>query len=167
MENIVYKDDYTIEPLNVHNDLKYIREIQFSHWFSDERKEKNGKLADTMTREEWSKHCDDSVKRGAKMIDDFLEYLGARYTIYQYNTTDYKKDYTYFAYRTENKDTLTLTFNHKRPIKDIIYDMENLVRIVEEFEDYEYFGDDEDISVWVKLNSIEELISLKTEIGME
>ena len=99
--NIVIKDDYTIEALNISDTLKYIREIQL-----DMEMGHFGEL---------------------HHLEDIMHFLGAGFKIYQHNTTD-RKDYQYFKWSDEAEKTITLTSNRHESVSKRIYRMEFLLR---------------------------------------
>lgn len=96
--NIVIKDDYTIEKLNISDNLKYIREIQL-----------------------------DCKPEDKQHLEDIMQFLGGIFKIYQHNTTD-RKDYQYFKWSSEDNRTITLTSSRHESVSKRVYRMEFLLR---------------------------------------
>ena len=53
--------------------------IHFDRHYSEEQKEKNRETAESMTREEWSKHCDEIAEGFAKPLNEILEKFLSKY----------------------------------------------------------------------------------------
>jgi hypothetical protein len=124
---ITIKDDYTIEDQNINDNQKYIRELQL-----------------------------DATEKTLYILDSLMTYLGKGYKIFQYNTHDFKEQYDYFMWRSEDQRTITLTTPIKMTIRKRIIYMENLLTIIKGFSTY-------DIKVWVKMNNIKSLIEEEQE----
>ena len=127
-----------------------VHSIHFDRHYSEEQKEKNRQLAESMTREEWSKHCDEIAESFAKPMTDILQEFASKYDIYQANEYTGKKisydsdwDLFFWSDRGWNKkDVMThfsLTFNDNRSPEQNMTLLEEIISLVKTME-YEKIG---------------------------
>ena len=53
-----------------------IHSIHFDRHYSEEQKEKNRQIAESMTSEQWSRHCEEVAKGFSKPLNDILKVIG-------------------------------------------------------------------------------------------
>lgn len=56
-----------------------IHSIHFDRHYSEEQKEKNRQIAESMTSEQWSRHCEEVAKGFSKPLNDILKQFIDRY----------------------------------------------------------------------------------------
>lgn len=94
--------------------------IHIDKYFSEEEKEKNRSLAESISEKEWCKHCDESWKKYDKVAKDIMDVLDKKYEIYQYNNMrNYGNHELFFCSNRgwNNKDymtTVTISPNTRR-----------------------------------------------------
>ena len=123
-----------------------VHSIHFDRHYSEEQKEKNREIAESMTREEWSKHCDEIAEGFAKPLNEILEKFLSKYSIYQASeNVSYDSDWDLFFWsdrRWNKKDFMThfsLTFNDNRSPEQNMELLEEIISLVETME-YENIG---------------------------
>lgn len=127
-----------------------IHSLIFDRYFTEERKEQNRKLAESMNNEQWSKHCDEISKELSISLNEILQVFINKYNIHQVSeetstTEHYRSDWDLFFYSNRgwnNKDYFdyfTLSFNTKRTPEQNINLLNNIIPILEKME-YENIG---------------------------
>lgn len=107
--------------------------------YTEEQKEENKKLADSVSRDEWSKHCDDVKKRIAQKIEPLIESLSNKFNIYQYknNSIEYGSNWDLFFWCNCNKEGqdfsyVTLSTNKKRTVEERSSDIKKVLEYIQE-----------------------------------
>ena len=127
-----------------------VHSIHFDRHYSEEQKEKNRETAESMTREEWSKHCDEIAEGFAKPMEEIVKQFASKYDIYQACEYTSKKisfdsdwDLFFWSDRGWNgKDFMThfkLNFNKERSPEQNMELLEEIISLVETME-YENIG---------------------------
>ena len=140
-----------------------VHSIHFDRHYSEEQKEKNREIAESMTREEWSKHCDEIAEGFAKSLNEILEKFLSKYCIYQASeNVSYDSDWDLFFWSDRGwngKDFMTyfkLNFNKERSPEQNMTLLDEIISLVETME-YENIGcriqydaviDNEDSTEW-------------------
>lgn len=120
--------------------------IHFDRHYSEEQKEKNRKTAESMTKEEWSRHCDKIAEEFAKPLNEILEKFLSKYSIYQASeNVSYDSDWDLFFWSDKGwngKDFMThfkLNFNEKRSPEQNMALLDEIISFIETME-YENIG---------------------------
>ena len=123
-----------------------VHSIHFDRHYSEEQMEKNREIAESMTREEWNKHCDEIAEGFAKPLNEILEKFLSKYSIYQASeNVSYDSDWDLFFWSDRGwnkKDFMThfsLTFNDNRSPEQNMELLEEIISLVETME-YENIG---------------------------
>ena len=123
-----------------------VHSIHFDRHYSEEQKEKNREIAESMTREEWSKHCDEIAEGFAKPLNEILEKFLSKYSIYQASeNVSYDSDWDLFFWSDRGwngKDFMThfkLNFNKERSPEQNMILLDEIISLVETME-YENIG---------------------------
>ena len=127
-----------------------VHSIHFDRHYSEEQMEKNRLLAESMTREEWSKHCDSIAESFAKPMEEIVKQFTSKYDIYQACEYTGKKisfdsdwDLFFWSDRGWNgKDFMThfkLNFNKERSPEQNMTLLDEIISLVETME-YENIG---------------------------
>ena len=127
-----------------------VHSIHFDRHYSEEQKEKNRKTAESMTIEEWSKHCDEIAEGFAKPMEEIVKQFASKYDIYQACEYTGKKisfdsdwDLFFWSDRGWNgKDFMThfkLNFNKERSPEQNMTLLDEIISLVETME-YENIG---------------------------
>lgn len=118
-----------------------VHSIHFDRHYSEEQKEKNRQLAESMTREEWSKHCDRIAESFAKPLNEILEKFLRKYSIYQASENiSYDSDWDLFFWSDRGwngKDFMThfkLNFNKERSPEQNLILLDEIISLVETME---------------------------------
>lgn len=124
-----------------------LHSIRIDTFISDEQGKENSKLAKTLNRDEWGKHCDEFEKVQGKKVEKILDLLSEYFTMYQYkdkniqyynrkcsdNQNGYEWDlFCNFGYRrdarlsfNENGKTLNQRYEDLNKIKEILNNYED------------------------------------------
>ena len=123
-----------------------VHSIHFDRHYSEEQKENNRKTAESMTREEWGRHCDKIAEGFAKPMTEILEKFMNKYSIYQASEdVRYDSDWDLFFWSDRGwngKDFMThfsLTFNDNRSPEQNMELLDEIISLVETME-YENIG---------------------------
>lgn len=127
-----------------------IHSIHFDRHYSEEQKEKNRQIAEKMTKEEWSIHCEKVAKSFAKPLNDILKQFIDRYDIHQISEeTDtmehYKSDWDLYFWSNKGwngkdyMDCFKLDFNTNRSVEKNMALLNEIIPLVESME-YENIG---------------------------
>ena len=127
-----------------------VHSTHFDRHYSEEQKEKNREIAESMTREEWSKHCDEIAEGFAKPMEEIVKQFASKYDIYQACEYTGKKisfdndwDLFFWSDRGWNgKDFMThfkLNFNKERSPEQNMTLLDEIISLVETME-YENIG---------------------------
>jgi hypothetical protein len=108
--------------------------------YTEEQKEENRKIANSVSREQWGLHCEAARKNTASKIKPLLDALNNKFTIYQYEDRekiDYRSDWDLFFWCngcTEGRDYsyVTLNFNEKRTLEQRKNDLERVLNYCNE-----------------------------------
>lgn len=150
------KHDYSYINSNEHKlmDNGYgkmtVHSIHFDRHYSEEQKAKNRAIAETMTREEWNRHCDEISKSFDKPLKDILSVFTSKYNIHQVSEetstlSHYKSDWDLHFYSNRGwngkdyMDYFKLSFNDNRTVEQNVKLLEEIIAIVESLE-YENIG---------------------------
>lgn len=127
-----------------------VHSIHFNRHYTEEQKERNRQLAESMTREEWNKHCDKVAESFAKPMTEILERFVSKYNIHQVSKeTSTMEHYTsdwdlyFWSDRGWNgNDYMTcfnLSFNTDRTPEQNMKLLEEIISFIETME-YENIG---------------------------
>lgn len=124
-----------------------VHSIHFDRHYTEEQKENNRRTAETMTSDEWSKHCDEISKSFEKPMMEILHTFTEKYDIHQVSEETstyehYASDWDlYFWTNTEKNhmDYFKLNFNKKRNPEQNMKLLEEIIAFVETME-YENIG---------------------------
>lgn len=129
--------------------------------FTEEEKAENRKNYDTMTKEEWSKHCSITPHKTALEIKGLIEVLDKNYAIYQYNKDDkmdYRSNWDLFFWCNGGDDEdgrdlsyITLTANSSRTLQERLKGVNDVIETIKEIG---YNGLDIAIQYTVKYDNI-------------
>jgi len=108
--------------------------------FTEEQKEENRKLADSVSREEWAIHCDESAERTAQKIEPLIEKLSEKFIIHQYKDNSmehYGSNWDLFFWCNGNNkgrdySYVTLGTNTKRTVEERLSDIEKVLEYAQE-----------------------------------
>ncbi|MBR2402594.1 MAG: hypothetical protein IKB01_07495 [Lachnospiraceae bacterium] len=124
-----------------------VHSLAFDRHYSKEQKLNNRKLAETLSKEEWAKHCDKAEEALKKPMQSILQKFICRYDIHQVSKetstiAHYKSDWDLFFWSDKGvnkKDFMTfftLTFNKRRSPEDNMQLLEEIIPFIEAM-DYE------------------------------
>lgn len=127
-----------------------VHSLHFDRHYSEEQKEKNRQLAETMTKEEWNKHCDKIAESFDKPLKAILKAFTDRYNIHQVSEETstlkhFKSDWDLYFWSNlgwngkEYMDCFSLTFNDKRNAERNMKLLEEIVDLLKSL-DYENIG---------------------------
>ena len=119
-----------------------VHSIHFDRYFSEEQKEKNRELAETLTREEWNKHCGELGEELALYLYEILNVFVKKYNIHQVSAETstmehYRSDWDLYFYSNkgwngkEYMDFFNLSFNGKRSAEQNMKLAKEIVSMVE------------------------------------
>ena len=143
-----------------------VHSVHFDRHFTEEKKENNRKTFQTMTTEEWNKHCLEISKSFDKPLREILSVLVGRYNIHQVSTETstmkhYRSDWDLFFYSNkgwngnEHMDCFRLSFNDKRSVEQNMKLLEEIISIVKTL-DYENIGCRIQYDAWIDKKKVEE-----------
>lgn len=127
-----------------------VHSIHFDRHFTEEQMERNRQIAESMTREEWGKHCDEIGLSLNESLKEILSVFVDKYNIHQVSPetstmNHYRSDWDLYFYSNrgwnskEYMDSFTLSFNENRNLERNMKLLEEIISIVETFE-YENIG---------------------------
>lgn len=127
-----------------------VHSIHFDRHYTEEQKERNRQLAESMTREEWSKHCGKVAESFAKPMTEILERFTSKYNIHQVSKETstmehYASDWDLFFWCDRGwngNDYMTcfnLSFNTNRIPEQNMNLLDEIISLVETME-YENIG---------------------------
>lgn len=148
--------DYSYISKNEHKLINYgygkmtVHSIHFDRHYSEEQKEKNRQLAESITREEWNKHCDKIAKSFDQLMKDILSVFVSKYNIHQVSEETstmehYRSDWDMYFYSNRGwngknyMDYFSLSFNEKRNPEQNMKLLEEIIAILKILE-YENIG---------------------------
>lgn len=122
-----------------------IHSISFDRHYSEEEKENNRKLSESMTREQWNNHCDESAKKIYNQMLPIKELLNSKYDIHQINEEKssmehYRSDWDLYFYSNEGWngkdyfDHIKISFNEKRTVEQNKKLLESILNLLESME---------------------------------
>lgn len=145
--------------MQIQRDYSYIREndkklmdrgygemslhsISFDRHYSEEQKKRNAETANSMTSEEWSKHCEEIARSFAPSMEEILSKFIGKYDIYQISeetsTSEYfNSDWDLYFYSDKGwggRDYMTrfsLSFNDRRSPEQNMKLLEEIIPLVE------------------------------------
>ena len=139
-----FKNDYSYitEKANKMMEIGFadldLHSIRIDTFISDEQKEKNSKLAETLSNEEWAIHCDKFEKAQSKKVEKILDILTKHFIIYQYKDTNIQ----YGSYEWDlfcnfgNTRNARLSFNEKgKTLEQRYKDLNKIKEILKDYED--------------------------------
>jgi hypothetical protein len=108
--------------------------------YPEEQKANNARLANSLSREEWARHCDGVRKRTGQKIESLLDALSSRFMIYQYKdkSISYSKgEWDLFFWCNGNSNGrdysyITLNLNDKRSLEQRKADTEKVLDYIKE-----------------------------------
>lgn len=124
-----------------------LHSIRFDTVISDEQKEKNAKLAKTLSHEDWDIHCNKFEKLQNKKVEKILDILAEHFTIYQYKDTSIQycnrkcsneqNGYEWDLFcNFGDKRSARLSFNrHGKTLDQRYEDLNKIKQILENYED--------------------------------
>lgn len=123
-----------------------IHSIHFDKHYSEEQKEKNRQIAESMTSEQWSRHCEEIAKDFSKPIENILKIFLNKYSIFQASeNVSYKSDWDLHFWSNKGwngkdyMDCFSLSFNTNRSVEKNIALLNEIIPLVESME-YENIG---------------------------
>jgi len=106
--------------------------------FTEEQKEENHKLFDSVSKEEWSRLCEENRERTAQKIEVLIEKLSEKFDIYQYKDREnYGRNWDLFFWCNGNNkgrdySYVTLSTNEKRTVEEKLSDIEKVLEYAQE-----------------------------------
>ena len=123
-----------------------IHSIHFDRHYSEEQKEKNRQIAESMTSEQWSRHCEEVAKDFSKPMENILKIFLNKYSIFQASeNVSYKSDWDLHFWSNKGwngkdyMDCFSLSFNTNRSVEKNIALLNEIIPLVESME-YENIG---------------------------
>lgn len=111
-----------------------IHSIRFSNLLTEEEKTENSKAAETLSREDWSKRCDENRLKVAVKVEKIIDLIHENFVIYQYKNKDidYSKDNwdLFFWSNSEDLSYVTLNPNEKRSNEQQIEDINKVLSLL-------------------------------------
>ena len=118
-----------------------VHSIHFDRYFTEEQQEKNRQLAQSVTTEEWNKHCDVFGEHLNKQLMEIAEMFNSKYNLHQFDTENstiehYRTDWDLHFYSNKGwngkdyMDFFSLTFNDERTPKENISLLEEIREIL-------------------------------------
>jgi len=167
------KHDYSYIKTNENKLIDYgygkmtVHSIHFDRHYSEEQKEKNRQMAESMTREEWNRHCDKITESFDKPMKDILSVFASKYDIHQVSEETstmkhYRSDWDMYFYSNrglnskEYMDYFSLTFNDNRSPEQNMKLLEEIITIIESLE-YENIGCRIQYDAFIEEKKIEEM----------
>lgn len=106
-----------------------IHSINFGKYFTEEIKNNNRMIANTLSREEWGKHCDNAKIETEKQLQKIIEILGSKYSMYGYNEKNYKSDWDLFL--SMRSAYMQIPFNKNRSVEQNKQLLNELLELIE------------------------------------
>ena len=106
--------------------------------FTEEQKEENHKLFDSVSKEEWSRLCEENRESTAQKIEALIEKLSEKFDIYQYKDREnYGRNWDLFFWCNGNNkgrdySYVTLGTNTKRTVEERQSDIKKVLDYVQE-----------------------------------
>ena len=107
--------------------------------FTEEEKAENSRIYNTLTREEWSKRCEDTASMTASKIEPLVESLSKKFNIYQYKNDDmdYRSKWDLFFWcngdnRGRDFSYVTLSTNDTKKLEERLLDIEHVLNYIKE-----------------------------------
>lgn len=110
-----------------------IHSLNFSKHFTEEIRANNRKLADTLSKEEWEKHCGESHKKTEEHLIEIVKILGEKYIMYGYNEDNYRSDWDLFL--SMRTSMMQIPFNKNRTIEQNMKLLNEILELVEQIDD--------------------------------
>lgn len=122
-----------------------IHSLNFDRYYTEEEKENNRKISESMTREEWNVHCDEVSKGIYNQMLPIVELLDNKYDIHQIteeksSTEHYRTNWDLFFWSNRgwnNKDhfdDMRLNFNEKRTVEENKKLLDEILSLLERLE---------------------------------
>lgn len=128
-ENLLIEKDYG--KISIHS-------IHFDRHYSKEQMEKNRQIAESMTNEQWSRHCDEVAKGFSKPMENILKIFCSRYSIFQASeNVPYDSDWDLYFWSNKGwnmrdyMDCFRLSFNTNRTPEENMALLNEIIPLVE------------------------------------
>ena len=107
--------------------------------FIEEEMIENRKLAETLSREEWSKHCEDAERKTATIIEPIIDILDNNFIIRQYKKElSFRDSYDLFFNGDINcLSSVRMSFNKKKSSEDRENDIKKVMDYLKQFDNVE------------------------------
>lgn len=117
-----------------------VHSLVFDRYLTEEEKEENQRQSHILSREQWSKRCDESGRRICNQMTEIAEMLNSKYKMYQYNDDGfiaYNSNWDLFFYSNKGwnsqdyYDHMQISFNSKRQAienKDLMLEIVSILK---------------------------------------
>lgn len=109
--------------------------LRITNFFTEEQKQENSKIYETLTREQWFQKCEQTKQSAAEKVETIVDSIHNNFMIYQYKNKDvnYRNDNwdLFFWHNTGDMSYVTLNPNDKQSNeqqKQLINSVLNLVK---------------------------------------
>jgi len=113
-----------------------IHSLKITNFYTDEQKQANSKIFDTLTREQWNERCDQIKQIIGDKVEKIVDTIHEKFMIYQYKNKDInfgKDDWDlFFWHNTGDMSYVTLNPNTKRSNSQQLIDIENVLSLLKE-----------------------------------
>ncbi len=110
-----------------------VHSLRIIRYYTEEQKQANSALYDRLSKEEWTKNCEDSSREVAAKIEHLVDGIAAQSMIYQYKdkSINYRNDWDWFFWGNEERDYVTLSPNEKRPNHQQLEDVQEALELIQ------------------------------------
>lgn len=129
---MLIKHDYSYLPMGNRDKLIEkgfadldIHSLNFDRYYTEEQKQANSNLAQTVTNKQWSEHCEEVSKDLYTKLLPIAELLNSKYKLYQYDENIlYNSDWDLFFYSNRGWngkdyfDHMKISFNDNRTVEE-------------------------------------------------
>lgn len=117
--------------------------LHFDRYYTEEQKQQNVKTAESMTNDEWNKHCDIMAESFDRPLREILNVFINKYNIHQVSeetstTEHYRSDWDLFFWSNQGwngkdyMDCFSLNFNKKRKASVNMNMLQDVITLLEE-----------------------------------
>jgi len=115
-----------------------IHSLNFDRFYTEEQKQENYNFAQTVTKEQWSEHCEEISKSIYTKLLPIVELLNSKFTLYQYNSNvSYNSNWDLFFYSNKGWnekdyfDHMEISFNDRRTVEENKLLLSEVLQILE------------------------------------